>query len=394
MTKALVTVRNGASATYIHDVAMATAWIHQLAATLLPAGNDIVTKGESDESTVQAKAEVHIKGQAKKAIFSAPPKLSPNHAVDDNHDKDDPSTIEGSQRGTCTQCICVQGRLSHRCDTCNHGRSSYLCGTCNTSSTEGDEDLGAEGGLKISVEHAGSENLRMDQQDFENELAQTLHQRLAILEEALSVQAATGASHLQKLEMNPTAYGLRTSIRPYVKDLRQRRNMALHAFVDHGLIPSLPTTQADNYDDKPADHDNKADKKSADDNSADDKTVDDKPTEGKAADKALHACGEYGPMTGMPTRGTPTSGPPTTGLTTTSLPTPANTEDKADHDESAKHEKKCALCGTVTTGKAACFCRWCGQPLPGAVGGSWTTAPPHPIHRQAKGKAGKRNRFR
>ena len=65
-------------------------------------------------------------------------------------------------------------------------------------------------------------------------LTQTVDQRIAIIEEALNVQSATGASHLQKVEMHPAAYGQSESVRPYVKYLRQRRNVALHGFVDLG----------------------------------------------------------------------------------------------------------------------------------------------------------------
>ena len=53
MTKALVAVRNGASVTYIHDVAVATAWIQQLAATLLPAGNKGLVEQRDAKRAVQ-----------------------------------------------------------------------------------------------------------------------------------------------------------------------------------------------------------------------------------------------------------------------------------------------------------------------------------------------------
>ena len=42
------------------------------------------------------------------------------------------------------------------------------------------------------------------------------------------MQHATGATHLQQLEMRPEAFGLNKSIRPHVKQLRHKRNKALH----------------------------------------------------------------------------------------------------------------------------------------------------------------------
>ena len=39
MTKALITVRNGAAVTFIHEASLAAMWISQLAATLMPPTN-------------------------------------------------------------------------------------------------------------------------------------------------------------------------------------------------------------------------------------------------------------------------------------------------------------------------------------------------------------------
>ena len=65
--------------------------------------------------------------------------------------------------------------------------------------------------------------------------------RLAVLEAALRVQAATGVSHLQQLETNPAAHGLPAEARPAVRRLRRQRNQALH---DHGrpFTATPPTT--------------------------------------------------------------------------------------------------------------------------------------------------------
>ena len=42
------------------------------------------------------------------------------------------------------------------------------------------------------------------------------------------LQDATGASHLQQLEVSPLAYGVASSARPAIRRLRRQRNHALH----------------------------------------------------------------------------------------------------------------------------------------------------------------------
>ena len=56
-----------------------------------------------------------------------------------------------------------------------------------------------------------------------------ISERMAIVEEAIRLQIATGASHLQQLEMAPEAFGLSASARAPVRRFRQRRNGALHS---------------------------------------------------------------------------------------------------------------------------------------------------------------------
>ena len=55
-----------------------------------------------------------------------------------------------------------------------------------------------------------------------------LSRRLKVVEESLRVQAALGVSHLQKAEMAPECYGVPPSARTPLRDLRLRRNKALH----------------------------------------------------------------------------------------------------------------------------------------------------------------------
>ena len=52
--------------------------------------------------------------------------------------------------------------------------------------------------------------------------------RIDVVEATLHVQDATGASHLQQLEVNPLGYGIDASARQAVRRLRRQRNKALH----------------------------------------------------------------------------------------------------------------------------------------------------------------------
>ena len=55
-----------------------------------------------------------------------------------------------------------------------------------------------------------------------------LRKRLTAVETALRLQLAAGTSHLQEIEMAPSAFGLSADARPAIKAIRKRRNAALH----------------------------------------------------------------------------------------------------------------------------------------------------------------------
>ena len=55
-----------------------------------------------------------------------------------------------------------------------------------------------------------------------------LSRRMKVVEESLRLQTALGVSHLQQAEKAPESYGLPSSARTPVRDLRRRRNKALH----------------------------------------------------------------------------------------------------------------------------------------------------------------------
>ena len=63
-------------------------------------------------------------------------------------------------------------------------------------------------------------------------------QRLPVVEEAIRLQLRTGASHLQKIEMAPEAYGIPRSSRVTLRKLRVDRNKALHVVGFNNLTES------------------------------------------------------------------------------------------------------------------------------------------------------------
>ena len=64
--------------------------------------------------------------------------------------------------------------------------------------------------------------------------------RLTVIEAALRVLAATGVSHLQQLEKDPTAHGLTAEARPAVRRLRRQRNHALHSHAQPFVVDRVP----------------------------------------------------------------------------------------------------------------------------------------------------------
>ena len=56
-----------------------------------------------------------------------------------------------------------------------------------------------------------------------------LAQRMAAVEEALTLQLKVGTSHLQAIEMAPEKFGITNQARPGIKQIRKRRNWALHS---------------------------------------------------------------------------------------------------------------------------------------------------------------------
>ena len=55
-----------------------------------------------------------------------------------------------------------------------------------------------------------------------------IEKRLSIVERAIRLQMALGASHLLQIEMGPAAFGVPSSARSSVRQLRRDRNKALH----------------------------------------------------------------------------------------------------------------------------------------------------------------------
>ena len=66
-----------------------------------------------------------------------------------------------------------------------------------------------------------------------------IQQRMEVIEEALRLQTAVGASHLQQVELDPAAFGLPVAARTPVRRLRRKRNRALHVVTssaDNALV--------------------------------------------------------------------------------------------------------------------------------------------------------------
>ena len=59
-------------------------------------------------------------------------------------------------------------------------------------------------------------------------LESDIEHRLSIVERAIRLQMAVGASHLQQIEMDPAAFGVPSAARSSVQQLRRERNRALH----------------------------------------------------------------------------------------------------------------------------------------------------------------------
>ena len=55
-----------------------------------------------------------------------------------------------------------------------------------------------------------------------------IENRLSIVERAIRLQMALGATHLQQIEKDPAAFGVPTNARSSVRQLRRERNRALH----------------------------------------------------------------------------------------------------------------------------------------------------------------------
>ena len=65
-----------------------------------------------------------------------------------------------------------------------------------------------------------------------------IERRLSIVERAIRLQTALGASHLQQVELDPAAFGVPPAARTAVRKLRRERNKALHGVVKQPGGPS------------------------------------------------------------------------------------------------------------------------------------------------------------
>ena len=157
MTRALVTVRNGDIATYIHDVDMATLWIQTLgAATLL--------KSPAMEPTLRGAGR--------------PPDFSPTSGS--------AATVASPFGHPLMHCV------HHQCHTdllkstaCGHPSMHCVPDQCHTDLPKATPSLDVTPTVEAT---SGSADLESD-----------IEHRLSIVERALRVQMALGATHLQQV---------------------------------------------------------------------------------------------------------------------------------------------------------------------------------------------------
>ena len=110
---------------------------------------------------------------------------------------------------------------------------------CNCGATSDDVATTSTLAMKVSKSdlHFGSSSA-CSTASSQAAIDEQVLQRLPVVEEAIRLQLRTGASHLQKIEMAPEAYGIPRSSRSTVRKLRVDRNKALHVVGVNNLTES------------------------------------------------------------------------------------------------------------------------------------------------------------
>ena len=209
MTKALVTVRNGASVTYIHEAALAAAWIQQLGAASLPTPSRPTT---SLPTTKLPTTSLPVASMP--TISMLPTTRLPTTGL---HTTGLPTTSLPTT-SLPTKCLPTTSlpttSLPTKCLPTTSPPTASLTATSMPTTTTG-----------LPTTSLPTTSLPTDLKELESDI----EHRLEIVEKAIRLQLTLGATHLQQVEMAPESFGLSAAARGPVRTLRRGRNRALHS---------------------------------------------------------------------------------------------------------------------------------------------------------------------
>ena len=247
MTRSFLTVRMGATVTHVHCRDIAAMWVtHLIDATQYHADVQGPISSQAPGDKRDDRAHPHdVHGLTTSSISGATTgssrtSLTPSHLR---------GTTSGSSPASTDLHADEQGPISSQAPGDVHGRSRTMRAIPCVGKVFTDEMHHQRSDNAVPGDNAGLNIKALDTCDMprssdvtgykkDTAAGQTkyvsssssppLQKRLATVEASLRLQDATGASHLQQLEIDPEAYGLATTSRSHIKRLRLQRNRALH----------------------------------------------------------------------------------------------------------------------------------------------------------------------
>ena len=187
MTRSFLTVRTGATVTHVQCKAMAAMWMSCLIAA--------ARQPEPASATLASRAEFTVSDLTGEVQATKP--------------------LEQEMLSTTSS-----GRPATKPLQDASSAASYpTCKSQSTKSVEAETMLATP-----SSGRPGSAGTPSHSDGLETDI----EKRLSIVERAIRLQMALGASHLQQIEMDPAAFGVPSSARSSVRQLRRDRNKALH----------------------------------------------------------------------------------------------------------------------------------------------------------------------
>ena len=281
MTKSLLTVRIGVTVTHIHDRALAERWSAHL---MSGAASSFIGRAEVDGGSASTIKLMSTGGSVAPLIPDSEPGVPPESIcagkVDDRSYHQARTAMKKVQRQSESERLSAptSATLAPRLQL-PHGSPSAASTVSNLESPYGSQfssgessQYGSQGNYFHSESHQNLKpgkhavwiNKGLDKENnpgdntgsyikggdhntnpealsnfkgsgsnniptgFETDVKN----RLATVERAIRFQKATGATHLQQVEMDPAAFGVPPAARADVRKLRRERNMALHAGLD------------------------------------------------------------------------------------------------------------------------------------------------------------------